>query len=141
MAATFNKFQTFMLQVGQGAHQMHAAGHAYKAYLSNEQPLVTDDVVADIAEVANVANETNHGVGGADVENDWGETSGQGIMTGVDKVYEAAGGQVGPFQFVVLYNVTGTLLVGWWDYGSAITLEIGETFTLDIGASILTLGA
>jgi hypothetical protein len=141
MAATFNKFETFMLEVGQGNHAMHAAGDAYKAFLSNEQPLVGDDVIGDIAEVANVANETNHGAGGADIENDYTESSGQGIMTGVDKVYEAAGDTVGPFQFVVLYNVTGGLLVGWWDYGSAITLQVGETFTLDIGSEILTLGA
>jgi hypothetical protein len=140
MAASFNKFQTFMLQVGQGAHQLHAAGHAVKAYLSNEQPLVTDDVLGDIAEI-DVSDETNHGAGGADIENDYTESGGQGTLTAVDKVFEASGGTVGPFQFVVLNNTTGDLLVGWFDYGSAITLQDGETFTVDFGASLATLGA
>nr|NIV10979.1 hypothetical protein [Fodinibius sp.] len=45
--------------------------------------------------------------------------------------------------FVVLYNDThaSDALIGWWDYGSAITLQDGETFTVDFGTEILTFGA
>jgi hypothetical protein len=31
--------------------------------------------------------------------------------------------------------------VGYYDYGSAITMASGETFTVDFGSSLLTLGA
>jgi hypothetical protein len=142
MAATFNKFQDFMEVLGKGLHHLDTAGDTLKIFLSNEQPLVTDTVKTDIAECADIANETNHGAGGADIENDYTETTGTGTLTGVDKVFEASGGTVGPFQFVVLYNDThaSDALIGWWDYGSAITLQDGETFTVDFGASILTLG-
>lgn len=141
MAASFNKFQSFMQRLGEGAHQLHAAGHTVKAYLSNELPLAADDTKADILEIT-MTNEANHGAGGADIENDWAESSGQGQLTGVDKVFEASGGTVGPFQYVVLYNSTASdYLIGWWDYGSAITLQDGETFTIDFGATVLTIGA
>jgi hypothetical protein len=53
---------------------------------------------------------------------------------------------VGPFQYVVLMNDTATNdpLIGWWDYGSALTLANGETFSVkfnnsDTTGTILTL--
>lgn len=54
-----------------------------------------------------------------------------------------ASGAVGPFQYVYLYNDTPTSpadpLIGYWDYGSALSLANGETFTVDFGANVLTV--
>jgi hypothetical protein len=64
-------------------------------------------------------------------------------VAGTDVVFTASGGSFGPFQYVALYNDTQTSpvdpLVAWWDYGSAISINDGETFTVDFGASIFTL--
>jgi hypothetical protein len=50
-----------------------------------------------------------------------------------------ASGTVAAFQYVVIYNDTPTSpadpLVGWFDYGSAVTLLNTETFTIDFDAS------
>lgn len=48
-----------------------------------------------------------------------------------------ASGSVGPFQYVVIYNDTATNdeLIGWYDYGSALTLANTDTFTLDFDAT------
>ena len=136
--ATFNKFQDFVEQLGKGVHQLHAAGHTLKIFLTNEQPLVTDTIKADMAEITN-----EHGYAPADIQNDYTESSGTGTLTGTDVMFTASGGSFGPFQFVVLYNDSATspedALIGWWDYGSAITVLTGETFTVDFGASILTI--
>jgi hypothetical protein len=36
--ASFNKFQDFVEQLGKGIHQLHAAGHTLKVYLTNDTP-------------------------------------------------------------------------------------------------------
>lgn len=139
--ATFNKFQDFVEQLGKGVHQLHAAGHTLKVYASNAAPSASLDAVkADLAEIT-AAN--GYPSGGSDVQNDYTETTGTGSLTGVDVVWTASGGAFGPLQYVVLYNDTPTApadpLVGWWDYASPVTINDGETFTVDYGASILTL--
>ena len=60
--------------------------------------------------------------------------------------WTAAGGTIGPFRYAVLYNETGGAaatrpVIGWWDYGSEITLQIGETFKVDFdaGTGVLTI--
>lgn len=139
--ATFNKFQQFAEDLGKGVHQLHAAGHTLKVYLSNTTPdPAADGVKADLAEIT-AAN--GYPAGGTDAQNDYTETGGIGTLTGVDIVFTASGGTVGPFRYAVLYNDTPTSpadpLVGWWDYGSSITLNDTETFTVDFGASVLTV--
>lgn len=139
--ATFNKFQDFAEQLGKGVHQLHAAGHTLKVYASNAAPSASADAVK--TDLAEITAENGYPSGGSDIQNDYTETAGTGTLTGVDVVWTASGGSFGPFQYIVLYNDTPTSptdpLIGWWDYGSSITVNTGETFTVDFGASVLTL--
>lgn len=137
--ATFVKFQDFVEQLGKGTHQLHAAGHTLKVYLTNAAPSVSADAVK--ADLAEITAENGYPSGGTDIQNDYTETDGTGTLTGTDVVFTASGGSFGPFRYVVLYNDTAANdeLIAYWDYGSAITVNDGETFTVDFGASILTL--
>jgi len=139
--ATYVKFQDFIEQLGKGVHLLHAGGHTLKAYLSNATPSVSADTIK--SELAEISAEHDYPAGGEDVQNDWSETTGTGTLTGVDITITANGGTVGPFRYVVLYNDTPTSpldpLVCYWDYGSAITLQDGESFTINFGASIFTM--
>jgi hypothetical protein len=59
-----------------------------------------------------------------------------------DSVFTAAGGTIGPFRYVVLYNSSASnKVVGSYDYGSSITLNDTETFTVDFDGTngVLTL--
>jgi hypothetical protein len=140
--AAYNKFEDFVEQLGKGIHQLHATGHTTKCYLSNDTPSASLDAIkTDLNEIASGNGYTS---GGVDTQNDYTETGGTGTMTGTDIVITASGGSVGPFRYVVHYNDSQTSpadpLINWWDYGaSGLTLNAGESFTIDFGASILTL--
>lgn len=138
--ATFVKFQDFVEQLGKGVHQLHAAGHTLKAVLTNTAPNATDTTLSQITEISNGNGYTT---GGEDIQNDYSESGGTGTLTAVDVVWTASGGTIGPFRYVVIYNDTPSSptdpLVCYFDYGSSITLAIGETFTLDFGASLATI--
>jgi hypothetical protein len=68
------------------------------------------------------------------------QSAGTYSLVGNDLVLSATG-TVGPFRYVYLYDDTSAsdYLIGYWDYGSSVTLASGETFTIDFGATILTL--
>ena len=139
--ASYNKFQDFVEQLGKGVHQLHAAGHTLKIYLSNAVPSASLDAVK--ADLAEITAGNGYTAGGTDIQNDYTESGGTATMTGVDVVWTATGGTIGPFQYVALYNDTPASpldpLVSWWDFGSALTLNNTETFTVDFGASVFTL--
>jgi hypothetical protein len=137
--AAYNKFDTFVLELGEGTHQLQAGGHELKIYLSNAVPNAgADSVKADLAEIA-AAN--GYPAGGSDAQNDYTEAGGVGTLTCVDIVFTAGGGSFGPLRYAVLYNedAPNDELISWWDYGSSITVLDGETFTIDFGASVFTI--
>lgn len=138
--ATFNKFNQFIEDLGDGVHQLKSAGHTLKVYLSNAAPSASLDLVK--ADLAEITAENGYPSGGSDIQNDASESGGTLTVTAVDVVFTASGGSFGPFQYAVIYNDTPTSpadpLIGWYDYGSAVTVNDGETFTVDFGASLLT---
>jgi len=47
-------------------------------------------------------------------------------------VTTATSGGIGPFRYVILYNASaGNGLLGFYDYGSSVTLNATDTFTTD----------
>lgn len=134
--ASYNKFTQFVQDLGAGVHDLQATGDTVKVYLTNQLPSATDAVKADITEIT---AQNGYPAGGTDIQNDWASAS----LSGVDVVFTASGGSFGPLRYAILYNDTPTSpadpLIGWWDYGSSVTVNDGETFTVDFGPSILTV--
>lgn len=142
--AAYNKFQDFVEQLALAKHNLNT--DALHVYLSNAAPSASLDAVkADLAEITAGNGYTADGI---DTLNTYAESTGTGTLTGTKAVWTASGGNIGPFQYVALMNVTQTSplkpLIGWWDYGSALTLLTGETFSVkfnnsDTTGTILTL--
>jgi hypothetical protein len=54
-------------------------------------------------------------------------------------VFTASGGAIANFRYICLYNDTPTSptdpLIGWWDYGSTLTLNSGDSLTVKFNGS------
>src|SRR3990172_2319388 len=130
--AAYNKFEDFVEQLLLAKHDFSAAGHVFKIYLSNTAPSTSLDAIK--TDLAEFAGGTGYTAGGTDVQNTLAEATGTATVTGTKVVWTAGAADWVAFRYVVLYNDTQTSpvdpLVGWWDYGSALTLGNGETFTV-----------
>lgn len=137
--AAFNKFEIFTEDLAEKVHDLNL--DTLKVYLSNTAPVATNTVKANIAEIT---AQNGYPAGGSDTTNATSRSGGTTSITGTDVVWTASGGSFGPFRYVILYNDTPTApadpLIGWWDYGSSISINDGETFTVDFGTSIFTIG-
>jgi hypothetical protein len=141
--AVFTKYECF---VGDLANKVHdllgtagSGADTLKVMLSNTAPNVaTHATRTDAVEIAAGNGYTS---GGATVANVGTRTGGTLTIVATDVVFTAAGGAMGPFRYVVVYNDTSPSdsLVNYYDYGSALTLADTETFTIDFGASLLAL--
>jgi hypothetical protein len=137
--AAFVKYEVFSENLSEKVHNLDT--DTIKVALTNTAPnAATHGVLADITEISAGNGYT---AGGADTQNATSRSGGTTSITGVDVVFTASGGSIGPFRYVVLYNDTPTSpadpLIGYWDYGSGVTLLTGETFTVDFGSSMFTV--
>jgi len=142
--ASFVKFYDFVHQLALGTHHFESGvgGGTFKVYLTASTPSVgthTKKGQGGGAELADITNE--HGYAPADIQNDESATGGTSTITAVDVTFTATNGSFGPFRYIVIYNDTATddNLVGYADYASSITVLDGETFTVNFGASLMTI--
>jgi hypothetical protein len=123
--AAFNKFNTFALALTEKKHNL--TSDTLVIALTNTVPVATNAVLADITQISytNLSSRTVTTTSNT-------QSSGTEKLILVDLVLTASGA-VATFRYAVLYNDTATNdeLIGWWDYGSAITMANGETFTVD----------
>lgn len=143
--ATFTKYNIFVEDWANKVHDLFgtagSGADTLKVMLSNAAPNVaTHAVRADVTELGTANGYTS---GGASATNVGTRSSGTLTVAGTDIVFTASGGTIGPFRYAILYNDTPTSpadpLIAYWDYGSSITLNDTETFTVDFGASLFTL--
>ena len=139
--AIFNKFQAFVEHVVEKVHTLQT--DTLKVMLTNTAPLATNTIKTDLIEIAAGNGYVAGGSVSAQVTSV--QTAGVYKLVLTDVVITAAGGAIGPFRYVVLYNDTPTVpakpLIGWYDYGSAVTLATSESLTVDFDATngVLTL--
>ena len=134
--ATYNKFNSFVEAVAEGVHNL--GSDTLKVMLTNTAPTAADTQKSDLTEIS-AGNGYTAG-GSTATTSSSSQTSGTYSLVLTDVVFTATG-SVGPFRYAVLYNDTATNdeLIGYWDYGSSISLANGETFTVDFDANVLTI--
>jgi hypothetical protein len=132
--ATYQKFNAFT--ENQLISNMDWNADTFKVMLCNTAPVATNSVKADLTEISAGNGYT---AGGTATTISVTRSSGTTKVVGTDVVFTASGGTIGPFRYAVLYDDTPTSpadpLVAFWDYGSSVTLNSGETFTVDFDAT------
>lgn len=140
MSSAYNKFQIFVQNIANKKHDLSA--DVFKVMLTNSAPVATNQIKSDITDIS-AGNGYTAGGTAATITSST-QTSGTEKWI-LQSVVFTATGAIGPFRYAVLYNDTQTSpvkpLIAWWDYGSAVTLQNGDTFTVafDGTAGVLTI--
>jgi hypothetical protein len=134
--ATFTKFNAFVEHLSEKVHNLGA--DTLKILLVNSPaPVATNSVKADLTEIS-AGNGYSAGGPTCTVASS-AQTSGTYKLVIDDLTITASGGSIGPFRYIVLYNDTPTSpadpLIGFYDYGSSVTLANGESITVDFSAT------
>jgi hypothetical protein len=137
--ATFNKVNDF---VQNAVHNMDLESDQVVIALSNTAPSAeasnpaTDGngVLANVTEVA-YANLSSRNV----TTSSSTQTGGTYKLVLADITLTSSGGATGPFRYVYIYNDTAAApadpLIGYYDYGSSLTLNDGDSLTVDFSAA------
>lgn len=129
--ASYQKFQQFVEDLAHGVHNLGSDQLvAALCNAANAPSLSADAVLADLTTIAytnlssrNITTSTS------------GQTTGTYDLVLNDLTLTASGGAVAAFRYVVVYNDTPTSpadpLICMFDYGSDLTLQDGESLTID----------
>lgn len=135
--ASFVRYECFSETLAEKAHNLDT--DVIKVALTNTAPNVATH--ATLADITEIGGGNGYTAGGADTLNATSRSGAVTSITGTDVTWTASGGTIGPFRYAPIYNdTTSDNLIGYWDYGSAVTLQIGEQFVVDFGASMFTVG-
>jgi len=137
--ATFNKINDFVVNA---VHNMDLESDQITVALSNtapsaESPNPTTDgngILGNVTEVSYTNCSTRNVTTSSS-----SQSSGTYKLVLADLTLTASGGDVGPFRYVYIYNDTVATpadpLIGYYDYGLSLTLNDGDSFTLDFSAT------
>ena len=134
--AVFNKFDSFVEAVAEKLHDLGA--DQLVIALSNVAPIATNTQLSNITQVAYTNLSTRNLT-----RTSSSQTSGLYKLVIADITLTSTGGSTGPFRYITIYNDTSAndLLIGWYDYGTSLTLNSGESLAVDFDAAngLLTL--
>lgn len=126
--ASFNKFNSFVEAIAEKVHNLGSDVITVALTATANAPVASNTQLSNLTQISytNLSSRACSTTSSS-------QSSGTYKLVLVDLVLTASGGSVAAFQYIVLYNDTATNdeLIGWYDYGSALTLANGEALTID----------
>lgn len=135
------KHNAFVENIAEKVHNLQA--DTLMVALTNTAPVAGNSILSDITQIANGNGYTTNGT--ATTVSSSAQTAGLYTLIVTDVVFTAVTASMATFRYCTLYNSTPTSplkpLIQSYDYGSAVTLGVGETFTVDFDGTngVLTL--
>jgi hypothetical protein len=137
--ATFNKVNDFVVNA---VHNMDLESDQVVVALSNTAPASesTNPATDGNGILSNVTQASYTNLSSRNVTTSSStQTSGTYKLVLADITLTSTGGSTGPFRYVYIYNDTVTApadaLIGYYDYGSSLTLNDGDSLTVDFSAA------
>jgi hypothetical protein len=129
--AAFVKYHTFVDEVSKAGHNLQTA--VFKCALTNTAPTPLTDTTWNTTTYPVPAAASGYTAGGNTLTTSSASSTAYVFkLVLADSVFTASGGSIGPFRYAILYNSSATnKVVGYYDYGSSITLADTETLTVD----------
>lgn len=129
--ATYNKYTAGIEALVEG---INAGSDTWKVALANTVNAADTSFTAGTTDLA-TGNGYTQGGNTATVSTSAHSAGTYKLVLADPTTWTASGGSIGPFRYAILYNSTNNIPIGYWDYGSSITLAAGETFTVDLSAA------
>ncbi len=140
--ASYVKYEQFIENLMNKLIDAFGTTDTWRAVIHTDAPVVaTDNALSDLTEIGNSNGYTS---GGSDITYNSTRSGATVTATAVDVVWTASVGNLGSSttgRYVSIYDdtSTGNNLLCSYDYASTFTVAVGETFTVDFGASLLTM--
>lgn len=130
--ATYNKFDSFVEALAEKVHNLGSDQLVIALTASANAPVATNTILANLTQIS-YTNLSSRNL----TTSSSSQTSGTYKLVLADLTLTAGGGAVAAFRYVVIYNDTATNdeLIAWYDYGSSLTLNDGESLLLDFSAA------
>ncbi len=128
--AAFNKFNDFVNALSDKLHNLATDQITVALCATANTPLAANTKLADLTEIS-YANLSSRNI----TTGSSGQSGGTYKLV-LNDLTLTASGTVAAFQYVVLYNNTSGLknLIGWYDYGSPLTLLTGASLLIHFDA-------
>ena len=128
----FIPYENFSFDIASGVHDF--PDDTFKIALTDRAPVVGSDTV--FADIDELPAGNGYLAGGMELSTKAVTQDGiDTLMTNNNIAFISHTGDVGPFRYTVLYNVTKDRLMGYWDRFSEITLHglVGDPFSIFFG--------
>ncbi|HUW99882.1 MAG TPA: hypothetical protein VMY35_02805 [Phycisphaerae bacterium] len=135
--SAFAKFHSFVEALAEGVHNL--SGDALKMALTNTAPTAATDT-GFLPGTLHPPPAAANGYAPAAVNVTSSEqVAGTYTLAADDVVFTAVGGDIGPARYAILYNDTAPNdeVIGYWDRGASVTVNDGETITVDLTTDVV----
>lgn len=138
-SCAFVKFNSFTEDLAEKV--MNLGSDTLKVALTNVAPSASSN--SQLSHITQISSGTGYTTGGSQATQVSSAQTGGVYKLVCNNVTFTATGSMGPFRYAVLYDDTSTndKLIGYYDYGSSVTLTSGLSFLVafDASSGVLTL--